>query len=107
MSNRNSNNTKRTTRNTNTRTDRSTSTPSRNTRRDVYDSSQGIYRSERKLKRIGMGIRRGDTRHGDYSNVVVWKWSDGKEKSQRFVMTLAEARAFKSFLDRELTTLAR
>lgn len=103
MSNRNSNNTKRTTRNN--RTDRSTST--RNTRRDVYDATSGIYRSERKLKRIGMGIRRGDTRHGDYSNVVVWKWSDGKEKSQRFVMTLAEARAFKSFLDRELTTLAR
>ena len=105
MSTRNSNNNKRSTRNT--RTTRTTSTTTRNDRRDVYDASEGIYRSERKLKRIGMGIRRGDTRHGDYSNVVVWKWSDGKEKSQRFVMTLAEARAFKSFLDRELTVLAR
>jgi len=88
-------------------TNRSTNTNSRSTRRNVHDASQGIYRSERKLKRIGMGIRRGDTRHGDYSNVVVWKWSSDNEKSQRFVMTLAEARAFKSFLDRELNTLAR
>lgn len=74
---------------------------------DPADYDKGIYKSERKLKRIGMGIRRGDTRHGDYSNVVLWKPKDEEGPSKRFVMTLAEARAFKAFLDRELEMRAR
>lgn len=105
MSTRNSNNTTRTTRsNSSNRTTRST--------RDVQvfdpaDHDRGVYKRERKLKRIGMGIRRGDTRHGDYSNVVLWKPTDTDGPSRRFVMTLSEARAFKAFLDRELETRAR
>lgn len=76
--------------------------------KEVFSPTEnGIYRSERKLRRIGMGIRRGDTRHGDYSNVVVWKWSDSEGPSRRFTMTLAEARSLKSFLDSELAVLAR
>ena len=74
---------------------------------DPADYETGVYKSERKLKRIGMGIRRGDTRHGDYSNVVLWKPKDDEGPSKRFVMTLAEARAFKEFLDRELEMRAR
>lgn len=109
------NNTTNSTRNT-----RSTSNSSRTNRsnRDVRtnsdvqvfdpaDHDRGVYKRERKLKRIGMGIRRGDTRHGDYSNVVLWKPTDSDGPSRRFVMTLSEARAFKAFLDRELETRAR
>lgn len=102
-------------RNTNTRSNRQNSnrptvtrTPKRQV--EVFDPSEydgGVYKSERKLKRIGMGIRRGDTRHGDYSNVVLWKPKDQDGPSRRFVMTLSEARAFKAFLDRELETRAR
>lgn len=76
----------------------------------VFDPSEydtGVYKNERKLKRIGMGIRRADTRHGDYSQVVLWKPKDTDGPSRRFVMTLAEARAFKAFLDRELEVRAR
>lgn len=76
--------------------------------RPVYNvTERGVYKRERKLSRIGMGIRRGDTRHGDYSNVVLWKPTDSDGPSRRFVMSLAEARAFKAFLDRELSVLAR
>ena len=78
-----------------------------NTRRVYNVTKNGVYRRERKLSRIGMGIRRGDTRHGDYSNVVLWKPTDSDGPSRRFVMSLAEARAFKAFLDRELSVLAR
>lgn len=100
-------------RNTNTRSNRSnnntvTRTPKRQV--EVFDPTEydgGVYKSERKLKRIGMGIRRGDTRHGDYSNVVLWKPKDEEGPSRRFVMTLSEARAFKAFLDRELEVRAR
>ena len=74
---------------------------------DPADYDSGVYKREHKLKRIGMGIRRGDTRHGDYSNVVLWKPKDDEGPSRRFVMTLSEARAFKAFLDRELEILAR
>ncbi len=80
------------------------------TEKEVFtpsDYDTGVYKCERKLKRIGMGIRRGDTRHGDYSNVVLWKPKDEEGPSRRFVMTLAEARAFKAFLDKELQVLAR
>ena len=101
--------------NTNTRSNRSNSsrpavtrTPKRQV--EVFDPAEydgGVYKSERKLKRIGMGIRRGDTRHGDYSNVVLWKPMDQDGPSRRFVMTLSEARAFKAFLDRELEVRAR
>jgi hypothetical protein len=99
-----------------TRTTRSTSntSSSRNVRSNsdvqVFDPAEydrGVYKRERKLKRIGMGIRRGDTRHGDYSNVVLWKPTDSDGPSRRFVMTLSEARAFKAFLDRELEVRAR
>ena len=86
----------------NTRSDRNTSQVF-----DPADYDRGVYKRERKLKRIGMGIRRGDTRHGDYSNVVLWKPTDSDGPSRRFVMTLSEARAFKAFLDRELETRAR
>lgn len=76
--------------------------------RPVYNvTEKGVYKRERKLSRIGMGIRRGDTRHGDFSNVVLWKPTDSDGPSRRFVMSLAEARAFKAFLDRELSVLAR
>ena len=78
--------------------------------REVFDPAEydrGVYRREHRIKRIGMGIRRGDTRHGDYSNVVLWKPTDSTGPSRRFVMSLSEARAFKAFLDRELSTLAR
>jgi hypothetical protein len=76
--------------------------------RPVYNvTEKGVYKRERKLARIGMGIRRGDTRHGDYSNVVLWKPTDTDGPSRRFVMSLAEARAFKAFLDKELSVLAR
>jgi hypothetical protein len=78
-----------------------------NTRRVYNVTKNGVYRRERKLTRIGMGIRRGDTRHGDYSNVVLWKPADKDGTARRFVMTLAEARAFKAFLDRELEYRAR
>ena len=97
-------------RNTNTRSNRpvTTSTPKRQVESfDPADYDTGVYKSERKLKRIGMGIRRGDTRHGDYSNVVLWKPKDNEGPSKRFVMTLSEARAFKAFLDRELEMRAR
>ncbi len=92
----------------NTRQNRSTRS-TRNTA-DVFDPAdydKGIYKNEKRLKRIGMGIRRGDTRHGDYSNVVLWKPKDNEGPSTRFVMTLSEARAFKAFLDRELEMRAR
>lgn len=76
--------------------------------RPVYNvTEKGVYKRERKLSRIGMGIRRGDTRHGDTSNVVLWKPTDSDGPSRRFVMSLAEARAFKAFLDKELSVLAR
>lgn len=76
--------------------------------RPVYNvTEKGVYKRERKLSRIGMGIRRGDTRHGDFSNVVLWKPTDADGPSRRFVMSLAEARAFKAFLERELSVLAR
>jgi len=90
-------------------TTNSTRNTSRNTVQvfDPADYDRGVYKRERKLKRIGMGIRRGDTRHGDYSNVVLWKPTDSDGPSRRFVMTLSEARAFKAFLDRELETRAR
>ena len=76
--------------------------------RNVYNvTKRGPYKRERKLTRIGMGIRRGDTRHGGTSAVVLWKPTDESGPSRRFVMSLSEARAFRSFLDRELQTLAR
>lgn len=94
-----------------TRSTRSTkNTTGRDPNRTIFDPSdydKGVYRVERKLKRIGMGIRRGDTRRGDYSNVVLWKPKDSNGESRRFTMTLAEARAFKAFLDRELEVRAR
>ncbi len=107
-------NTNTNTRSNNRSSDRSSSRPTstRTQKRqvEVFDPSEydgGVYKSERKLKRIGMGIRRGDTRHGDYSNVVLWKPTDADGPSRRFVMTLSEARAFKAFLDRELEVRAR
>lgn len=106
MSSRNSksNRSSRSTSRTNTR---STGRDPNRTVFDPTDYDTGVYRRERKLKRIGMGIRRGDTRHGDYSNVVLWKPTDSEGPSRRFVMTLAEARSFKAFLDRELAIRAR
>lgn len=93
MSNRNSNSTRRS---------------SARSTRPVYNVTEnGTYKQERRLSRIGMGIRRGDTRHGGTSNVVLWKPTDSDGPSRRFVMSLAEARAFKAFLDRELQVLAR
>lgn len=96
---------KQTTRsNTSSKTRRSTSNTTK-TERTVFDPSKyenRVYQRRHQLKRFGMRIRRGDTRHGDYSNVVVWKG-----KSRRFEMSLAEARAFKAFLDRELEVRAR
>ena len=79
----------------------------RNPRTRVFDATQGVYRNARKLKRIGMEIRRGDTRHGDYSSVVVWRKSTNTEPSQRFVLTLAEARSLHNFLSQELEVRAR
>lgn len=116
MSKRNTNNnSKRSTRKTTntrstTRTNRSTRTRNTDQDRDVFDPSQyetRIYRKERRLKTIGVGIRRGDTRHGDYSRVVVWRWATDENPSQRFTMSLSEARSLKSFLDRELQVRAR
>jgi len=80
----------------------------RSASRNVYNvTKNGPYKRERKLSRIGMGIRRGDTRHGGTSNVVLWKPADEAGPARRFVLTLAEARAFRAFLERELQTLAR
>jgi hypothetical protein len=90
-------------RNTTPSTRRSTRNPTRR----AFDATKGVYRSERKLKRIGMGIRRGDTRHGDYSGVVVWSRGTKEDPSQRFVLTLAEARSLQNFLEQELAVLAR
>jgi len=109
MSKRNSTNTNsnRSTRKT-TRTNRTTR--SSHTDRVVFDPAEydnRIYRKERRLKTIGVGIRRGDTRHGDYSRVVVWRWATKDAPSQRFTMSLSEARSLKSFLDRELQVRAR
>jgi hypothetical protein len=109
MSKRNSTNTNsnRSTRKT-ARTNRTTR--SSNTDRTVFDPTEydnRIYRKERRLKTIGVGIRRGDTRHGDYSRVVVWRWATDDAPSQRFTMSLSEARSLKSFLDRELQVRAR
>lgn len=79
-----------------------------NSRRAVYNVSEsGNYKRERRLKRVGMGIRRGDTRHGGVSNVVVWKGTDEESDTNRFVLTLSEARSLLSFLKKELQTLAR
>jgi hypothetical protein len=89
------------------RTNSTRRSSNRNTRPVYNVTEKGVYKRERKLSRIGMGIRRGDTRHGDYSNVVLWKPTDSDGPSRRFVMSLAEARAFKAFLDRELSVLAR
>ena len=75
--------------------------------RPVFDATQGVYRKERTLSRVGMGIRRGDTRHGGTSQVVVWKYTDSDGPSNRFVLSLSEARSLKSFLDAELAVLAR
>lgn len=116
--NTNNNNTKRSTvskrptrKTTNTRSTRSTRTTNVvDDNRVVFDPSEyenRIYRKERRLKTIGVGIRRGDTRHGDYSRVVVWRWATDEKPSQRFTMSLAEARSLKSFLDRELQVRAR
>lgn len=77
----------------------------RRSTRQVYNVSEnGTYNREHRLSRIGMKIRRGDTRHGGTSNVVLW---DRASAPKAFVMSLAEARAFKAFLDRELSVLAR
>jgi hypothetical protein len=79
-----------------------------NNNRRVYSvSKSGPYKRDRKLRRIGMGIRRGDTRHGGFSGVILWQSKQKTGKSRSFVLTLAEARALKAFLERELQTLAR
>ena len=79
-----------------------------NNNRRVYNvTKRGPYKRDRKLNRIGMGIRRGDTRHGGFSGVILWQSKKNTGKSRSFVMTLAEARALKAFLERELQTLAR
>jgi hypothetical protein len=76
--------------------------------RSVYNVTEnGNYKREHVLRRIGMGIRRGDTRHGGTSDVVLWKPTDDSGPARRFVMTLAEARAFQSFLSKELQYRAR
>jgi hypothetical protein len=85
----------------------STRRSSRNPTRRAHDARTGVYRNARKLKRIGMEIRRGDTRHGDYSSVTVWSRGTNDSPSQRFVLTLAEARSLQNFLDSELSVLAR
>jgi hypothetical protein len=90
-------------RNTTPSTRRSTRSPSAR----VFDPTQGVYRNARKLKRIGMEIRRGDTRHGDYSSVVVWSRRSNDTPAQRFVLTLAEARSLHNFLTQELEVRAR
>jgi hypothetical protein len=93
-------------RKTNTR--RNTNTTRKVTReveREVFDPSQhdgGVYERQHRTRYVGMRIRRGDTRHGDTSNVVLWR-----NGSRRLKLSLAEARAFKAFLDRELNVMAR
>lgn len=77
------------------------------TRRNVYNvAKRGTYRREHRTQNMGMGFRRGDTRHGGNSSVVVWE-RDFPGENKVFVMTLAEARSLHAFLDRELRTLAR
>jgi hypothetical protein len=77
------------------------------TRRSVYNvSKNGNYRRVHRTKALGMSIRRGDTRHGGKSSVVVWE-RDYPGENKVLVMTLSEARSLRSFLDRELRTLAR
>lgn len=78
-----------------------------NNRRVYNVTKSGPYKRVRKLSRIGMGIRREDTRHGGTSSVTLWKPADNNGPARRFEMTLSEARALRAFLERELQTLAR
>ena len=78
------------------------------TRRNVYNvTKNGNYRREHRIANMGMGFRRGDTRHGGKSSVVIWERDFPQGENKVFVMTLAEARSLHAFLDRELRTLAR
>lgn len=78
------------------------------TRRNVYNvAKNGTYRREHRTQSLGMSIRRGDTRHGGKSSVVVWERDYPTGTNKVLVMTLAEARSLRSFLERELRTLAR
>lgn len=97
MSTRNS---KRTTTNTRKAT-------GRDPNRTIFRPSDhdGVYESDRSLQNVGFSIRREDTRHGGTSNVTVYR---GRGKSRTAMqLTLSEARALKSFLDRELQVRAR
>jgi hypothetical protein len=69
------------------------------------DHENGTLVNTHRISRIGMGIRREDTRHGGTSLVYLWKPKKGK--SRRFTLSLAEARSLKAFLDRELEIKAR
>jgi hypothetical protein len=69
------------------------------------DYENGTYVNTHRITRIGMGIRREDTRHGGQSLVYLWKPKKGKNR--RFTLSLAEARSLKAFLDRELEIRAR
>lgn len=76
------------------------------TSRSVFKPGQHenrTYERLHELKDLSFGIRRGDTRHGDYSAVVV----ADRRGDVSFEMTLAEARSFKAFLERELEVRAR
>lgn len=98
------------TRNRNTSTRNTTRRPSTSTRtRQVFDPSEydGAYNSSRTLSRIGMSIRREDTRHGGESRVSIYRRSGRDRAGYRFDLTLAEARSLKTFLDRELKMRAR
>lgn len=67
------------------------------------DYENGVYENMHSTKNITMGIRRGDTRHGDYSNISIRR-NSGVEQ---MCLTLSEARSLKAFLDRELQIKAR
>jgi hypothetical protein len=77
-------------------------------RRNVYNvSKNGSYRREHRIAGMGMGLRRGDTRHGGKSSLVIWERDFPAGENKVFVMSLAEARSLYAFLERELRTLAR
>ena len=80
---------------------------SKKQQREVFDPKFGVYRKEHFLPNMGVKIRRGDTRHGDYSEIRIWNWSNDEKDSQTVSLSLSEARALKAFLDRELEVLAR
>ena len=70
----------------------------------VFDAKKGVYENVHEATNYGVQIRRGDTRHGGDSFVKIYSPGDA---DSTVTLSLREARSLKSFLERELTMLAR